>query len=422
MTEKLILGLSAADAPQAQWLTLDAHGSVGSRVDSGPLAAASAAAADRQVIVVLHDMQVTRTQCNLPVSGAKLARALPYALEDQFAEDVEALHFAFGAANEDGQRPVAVISRNALDRCLAQLEEAGIAPAAVYTTHDSLTPLAGFTQLLVCDGAVVLSGADGQLAGLAGVGPADVLAAWFATRPAADETSEPVQLRVYCDDASHEQYAQDWQQMRDLAGDLDIKLVSGWLPFAARAIASGYGINLLQGAYAARSDALASLRPWLTAAALLFAVLLLGLINRVVEYHNLSREAVALDEQIGAVLERTQPGGSNVSNPEAQLAALLNRQQRGSGDGASGPGVDASFLPTLVVFADAARANQVTDIDAIAYRNGIFDVRLTTPDTTTLEALTRQVSGSGALSARIQRTEQQDDAVKSFVQISAVKP
>ena len=422
MTEKFILGLSAADAQHAQWLTVDAQGSVGSRVDSGSLASAASAAADRPVIVVLNDMQVTRTHCNLPVSGAKLVRALPYALEDQFAEDVELLHFAAGPANDDGQRAVAVISKADLERCLAQLAEAGIVPAAIYTTHDSLTPLAGFTQLLVSDGGVVLSAADGQLAGLAGVGPDDVLAAWLATQTRADDAAEPVHLRVYCDEAAHERYADDWQRMRDAAGDLDIKLISGWLPFAARAIASGYGINLLQGAYSAKSDALASFRPWLTAAALLLAVVLLGLVNRVVDYRDLSREAAALDAEIAALLARTQRGGGNVSNPEAQLAALLNRQQRGNGGDASAPGVDASFLPTLVVFADAARANQVTDIDAIAYRNGIFDVRLTTPDATTLEALTRQVSGAGGLTARIQRTEQQDNAVKSFVQISQVQP
>ncbi len=422
MSEQLIIGLSLTDEDHAQWLIVDATGRAHGHVSRGALDNAAAMAGEREVVVVLHDTGITRTTCNLPVSGNKLTQALPYALEDQFAEDVERLHFAAGKPDDNGDRQVAVIARSTLEHCVTRLADLGVSPVAVYTSHDALTELDGFAQLLVSDDKVILRAPDGQFAGLEGVAPLDIFQAWQATQQ--DEAdAEPVHVRVYCDESSRDKFANDWQAIADGVADIDIKaLGDGWLPLVARAIAGNRGINLLQGRFAIKSDSLARFRPWLAAAAMLGAVLVLSVINRFVDYRTLDRQSLALDTELGLALASVQPGGANAANPEAQLRALLNRSKRGSGAGSGDVAEQAAFLSTLAAFAKAAVDNKATAIEAISYRNGVFDVRLTTPDTTTLEALTRQVSTGGDLDAKIQRTEQQDDTVKSFVQISQVRP
>jgi general secretion pathway protein L len=46
---------------------------------------------------------------------AKILRALPFALEEQIAEDIEALHFAAGRPAPDGSIPAAAVDREQLE-------------------------------------------------------------------------------------------------------------------------------------------------------------------------------------------------------------------------------------------------------------------------------------------------------------------
>ncbi len=59
------------------------------------------------------------------------ARAVPYALEDQVVEDIEALHFALGGMPDGDRLPVAVVNRDALRGWLDACAQAGLVPVAV---------------------------------------------------------------------------------------------------------------------------------------------------------------------------------------------------------------------------------------------------------------------------------------------------
>ena len=69
-------------------------------------------ARERTVIALVPAAEALTTTVNIPVRGAaKLLATLPFALEDQLAEDVEKLHFASESRRKDGQVPVAVVAR-----------------------------------------------------------------------------------------------------------------------------------------------------------------------------------------------------------------------------------------------------------------------------------------------------------------------
>jgi type II secretory pathway component PulL len=75
------------------------------------------------------------------------------------------------------------------------------------------------------------------------------------------------------------------------------------------------------------------------------------------------------------------------------------------------------FLPTLHQLSVALQQNESAEIEAISYRAGIVDVRLTAPDVATLDNIQRIVSTSGRFSASIQSTDQVGDKVSSRIQI-----
>ena len=62
-------------------------------------------------------------------SNSKIKAALPFALEENLAEDVENLHFAVGERQENGRLPVCVCRQDKIDGWLSRLSDAGIEPS-----------------------------------------------------------------------------------------------------------------------------------------------------------------------------------------------------------------------------------------------------------------------------------------------------
>ncbi|MEM7610109.1 MAG: type II secretion system protein GspL [Pseudomonadota bacterium] len=420
MSERVFVGMTPGDDTPVSCIVVDAAGAPRSRASDMPLQDIAALAGERPVEVVLHSMSVVRTQCMLPVSGSKLAQAMPYALEEQFAEDVDTLHFAASGADDDGTRLVAAIARSELEACLQRLSDADIVPRAVYSSHDALTPLTGFSQLLAVDDSIIVQGNDGTLAGFQGVSPLSIMEAWRASADATedDEESGSDNVRIYADPSAHAAHSDDWARITQDFANADIRLLDdGWLAFAARALVNRDAINFLQGNYAASSNTLAVFKPWYLAAGLLGAALLLGLVTRFIDYRDLANQSAQLDQDIANYVGRVTGSKPTLSAAEQQLRALLGSRRGGSATSGGNTTSSRPFLETLRVVAEAVDADDSNTVDAFNYRNDVLDIRLTTSNAAALEALTKSIGEAGQLRAQIQRTEQLDDSVKSFVQV-----
>ena len=100
MSEYLVIRLGDDPNELAQWIAVDSTGVRQSRPGTGKLADAGNDVGDRSVIVLVPSAEVLTTSVDIPVKGAKLNAALPYALEEYLAEDVEKLHFAAAAKSQ----------------------------------------------------------------------------------------------------------------------------------------------------------------------------------------------------------------------------------------------------------------------------------------------------------------------------------
>src|SRR3984885_1275477 len=118
MADWLIIRLPRAPAEQASWIVVDARGGAVEAPAGGPLELAQPAAAGRHVCVLVPGTDVLLMEPELPAkAGTKLAQMVPYALEEQLAEDIDDLHFAIGRRTETNARragdaartPVAVV-------------------------------------------------------------------------------------------------------------------------------------------------------------------------------------------------------------------------------------------------------------------------------------------------------------------------
>lgn len=121
MSEMLVLW---PRPPGWWWLVTDEDGSP---FASGQVVQLPQVSAER-VILLLPAEEITLTAVELPnLTPARLRQALPYALEEWVAGDVEQLHIAHGSRLADGRVPVAALRSEKLQAYLKKLGDQGIA-------------------------------------------------------------------------------------------------------------------------------------------------------------------------------------------------------------------------------------------------------------------------------------------------------
>jgi general secretion pathway protein L len=418
MADFLVIRLAADRDQSAQWIVVDGNGTRKSEVASGELSAAADQAGGKDVIVLVPSASVLTTAVNIPVrGGSRLLAALPFALEEHVAEDIDKLHFAAGARRESGLVPVAVVAHDIMREWLERLEEAGITAARVVPENYGLARIPGTLSALVAGDQVIFNdGGDSEFV-MQGVKPSDALAVAgvlddSGDNALADDGDQPARhLLVYCDAAAEERFQHDWIALRHELAGVDINLLpDGPLPRLAVTVAAGHGVNLLQGRYAPKTDVGTMFRPWRLAAILLLGFVIVGLGGKAVDTWRLGQQAMALKEQFTQEYRQIQPADTReVVDPVATVNSL--RRSFGA------PTASTVFLPSLKQLGEALSQNSSAEIEAISYRAGVIDVRLTAPDVATLDSIQRLVSSSGRFSASIQSTDQVGDKVSSRIQI-----
>lgn len=117
--------------------------------------------AGRSVALVLPMAVVSACAVKLPTVKARwLRQALPYAVEELLADDVEQLHLSLGDCLADGRHLLLAVRRSLLQGWLAQLTAQGLQVTAIYVDAD-LLPRDG-TQVLL-HGEHGLLGGAGEL-------------------------------------------------------------------------------------------------------------------------------------------------------------------------------------------------------------------------------------------------------------------
>ncbi len=423
MADYLVIRLGETENAPADWIAVDSSGARHGLPVSGTLTEASAQVGDRNVIVLVPSAEVLTMTVDMPIKGgAKLQAALPYALEEFLADDVDQLHFAAGTRHSSGLIPVSVVNKEKLEQWMSWLDKAGIEATSIIADIYGLASIPGTISLLVADQQVVINdGADIALL-MEGVSPGDALAAIGAfdddTSESANDNADddltsigtPRHVLVYCAPEDEERYQHDWIAMRQELDSLDVKLLSdGVLPRLAVTVATGAGINLLQGAYGRKINYAGVLQPWKYVAMLLLALVVVAVGGKAASYFSLKSQLASLQQQFHLEYQQVVPGAALPRDPAAAVQSLLARTGN-----SQAPQI---FLRSLEQLSQAVKQNSSASIQAISFRAGVIDVRLTAPDVATLDSIQRAIAQSGQFKATIQSTDQDGDKVNSRIQI-----
>jgi len=412
MSEYVVIRLAAEDQA-VQWILADSSGTRLSNVSTGELSQAAMDVGNRSVIVLVPAVDLLTTTVLIPGrSNSKIKAALPFALEENLAEDVENLHFAVGERQENGRLPVSVVANEKMHGWLKRLSDADIEPSIIAPDNHGLAKIPGTLSVLLDDDIVMFNdGADMDFV-MQDIKPSDALVfAGQLGETQKDDEEKSGHLIVFCTAEREASLSHDWIALRHELHSVDVTILpDGVLPKLAVTVAAGHGINLLQGQYGKKTDYSVLFRPWKAAAMLLLGLVVLAVATKGVDYYRLVQDEASLRAQFNAEYRQIRPGDTReILDPVATVVSL----RRNIG-GSAAPQV---FLPSLRELGAAMAANSAAEIETISYRAGVIDLRLTAPDVATLDKIQKAVSASGRFQASIQSTDQIADKINGRIQI-----
>jgi general secretion pathway protein L len=381
----------------------------------GTLSLAAAVHRSGRLVVLAPAQQILLAEPELPPgTGAKIARAVPFALEEQLTEDIDQLTFAMGKRRDRGATPVAAVARAVLDGWLAQLKSAGLDAHAIYPDISLMPENPGQTVLWLEKGrlAVRRPGALPFAVELSPVKDALVVAGVIADPLAAETAGEakmPENALLYITREDWADTKAEFEALMEEFASLKVQLLAdGPLPWLARNLADSDAVNLLQGDYARNTDYEARWRQWRTPAAVAVALLLVHVAAQALQIHHANRNSAALDEQITQIFSTTVPG-EPLRDARKQLQSRLDRIRRAG----AGP---EYFLKSLQVLSDALSAEPKTHVDTLNYHDQTLDLKVTAPDLGAVSQISQRVGKQG-LTADIQSSTPVPSGVEAHLQI-----
>ncbi|MGB0865483.1 MAG: type II secretion system protein GspL [Granulosicoccaceae bacterium] len=400
MAKSLLIHIADPQRDAACWGTVDSDDPLHAQnLGEGSLAEAAAAAQGLRSDIALGSGAITLTRVGVPGGNGKRARAaIPFALEEQLADDVEDLHFALGPIGSDGEYPVAVIARQTLQDLMAKLTELGIYPRQVVPDVLMLPP--GDS-----DEWEVLQTADNML-----IRQGNYTGMWCPTSSAELMLSRllrevgvdgPTQLAFYLAPG------QVPPEVNTLVEQIPVQN-------SADALARGVNspnINLLQGEFNQSAEMGKLWKPWRVPAALAACLLLLDVGSSVLQSNRLAAQEADQRAQMESLLKQTFPSVKRVRDPISRMRSELRKLKSG--------GAEGELMPLIAALSDAIQATPNTTMNSVNFRNGRCDVDMKTDSLQTLDKIKQSLDNTKGVKASIQSANQQDGAVRGRLRIEA---
>jgi general secretion pathway protein L len=317
-------------------------------------------------------------------AGTKLQQVVPYALEEQLADDIDDLHFAIGKRPADSTRtPVAVVTRALMDQWLEALKSNGLEPEAMYADSDLLPQNPGQAVALLEEDVVVVRPPSGTPITL----PADALQEALETAQASNpEGGAGRGLVLYTGAPEWHEHSAQVEALRERFDGIKIQLLAnGPLALFAQQLPVATPTNLLQGQYAPTTSRAVGFRAWRVAAMLLLCLIGLHVAGKAAELSLLKRNEHKLDVSLREAIQTVMPG-ANTADARKVLEQRLSTARAANSSG---------LLPALEAFVQAKNAAPGASVQALSFHNGTLELKITAPDASSLDRISQALRTNG---------------------------
>ncbi|MCZ6564523.1 MAG: type II secretion system protein GspL [Gammaproteobacteria bacterium] len=387
-----------------KWIKLDSEGNPITRGAEARLEQVSSVAQNAHVIVLLPLQQMLLSIVNTRARKSKhLQKAIPFALEDEVADDIENLHFALGRRYGENDYPVAVIEKVTLDSVLETLASAGVYPDILTADVFALPFKEGsWTILVEADRALVrTSKFQGFTIDLHNLQQ-------MLTSSLRQAEITPSELNIYrCDSPQ--------SGVKSFTFPINTNELDDCPPgLFADGLDENECINLLQGSYQKKDKKHRQFAPWKIAAILFGVWVGLSMVSVLIDHARFSKEEKRLDAQIEQELRQTFPDIQNVTAGNARIK-MEARLRNFIADTTSNS--YAGFMELLALSGESMQQAGNITINTMNYRDGKLNVNVNSPDVQALDKV-KQLLKTKNFFADIQSANTQGAIIEAQLVIS----
>lgn len=401
MPQRLLLRLNGAPTTQVRWLPLGADGRPSGPAASGSLA--DAAQLQRPLLVLAPTADVALFDVQLPpLNRQRTLQAVPYALEDQLAQDVDDLHFALGQRDKQGHLAVAVVAKAQLQEWLDTFSEAGLEVDQIYSELLAVPYEPDAWTLLLEDGDFLLR--TGLQSGFGG--DIDNLPVLLPAALAEAEEQPPQQLIVYTNVPLPELGVEQLPVEQRVLGDS--------LSLLAQSLRERQAIGLRSGPYARRRGWSVQWQRWRLAAALLAAWVLADTGSAYLQQWQLKDQLQAVTAAQAQVYQQAFPEGGQLNryNPRQQMESRLAALRRGGG-------ADSGLLRLLQTAGPLLAADTELQILNLSYRNNGLDLEVSARNLQGIDQLKQRLEDAPGLGVEVVSARAEGERAQGKLRLEA---
>lgn len=420
MAQYLLTYLRRIGDDYLRWAVCDDKNKIVKSHDHGSFADAAKAAERRKVVMIVAGTEVLLEEAVVPATNlARALKAVPYALEEQLAQDVEASHFSFGGKLANGNIPVAVMAKEGLAWIMERCEQAKLTPAEIIPEIYALPFEEGRLTVMTNSGhaAVRQSLSRGFSC------DADMLPLLLGNAVVAvdgdPEDDKQTSVEEMTWNALHFSCGQDRFDLQTAEGPIEmrteVQLFAKGLA-QARARQKGHSlINLLQGDFSKTEAIGKAWKPWRFPAAMAATLLALWGGSSFLQYQALGVEQQRLQNEMAAVLKRTFPEVRNPhSDPVRQMRSRVKQVLAGGGD------IDqASFIAMMSAIGAAIGEVEKPVVKSMNYRAGKLDVELETASLQDIDKIKSRLELDKKLVAEVKSANKDKDRIKARLRVES---
>lgn len=344
----LLINILSLDSQAADYAVLE-NESATTRLTHGDWETIGKKARSKKVIVTIPSEQILLSNVIIPSKNKKQRRqAVPFALEDNLAEDLDLLNFAMHTASNDKKTWVAIMNRQLLQEWVAFLKEKGLQSAILLPDIFLLKQDVNSWTLSV----------DKQRA-LLRTGPFSGFSCDTSILPNLIEKQVEIEAEYMAENLII--YAD---------GDLNLKIPEGlrvetWpsdKSIQMSSLITAIPLNLKQGLQQGSFAKQINWKRWLTSTVLLLICLLTYLVSIAIQNHQLEEKNSQLLFQAKQVFLKTFPNRKKVVDPRIQMETELNRLRKSTGK------IDSVYLEMLYKTGISFTTDSTINIKVLRYR------------------------------------------------------
>ncbi len=398
---------TSADIEGATWVLIDKNDPQ-NIIDKGTLYDPPALGLGDKVIACMPASKLMLTKVSLPNSNInRLRKIVPFTLEELILDDIEDVHIALGHVEKDKATSVAVIQKLLLSDNLSAIEAVGLNPTVILP--DCLCiPFESDTWTIFIEDDVALIRTDRDSGFSCSL---DILKLMLTQYLNEEHVIQPSCIKSYNVPVEIQ------QEIMKISFETEVEFstfdVSGntEMLFLEQYLASTPSLNLLQGSYSRRQKMGQQFKPWMPAAGLLAAWLVIALVMDIVNYNKLADNITMLNKQQEKIFKATFPDARKIVNPRAQMEARLKQLRKKAGKNSS----SATTMITLV--SKTLKKYNIVGIKTLRYRDSRVDVDIQLKNLQVLDELKEQLTNNGQWEVEVLSATSRDKFVESRIQI-----